>query len=56
MSEYAIDTADVLDWCAAYDGPPFHAALMDAPYEIAFMSKGWDNQGVSFRPETWAAG
>ena len=53
---YAIDTADILDWCASYDGPPFHAVLCDAPYEIAFMGrKDWDGTGVSFRPETWAA-
>lgn len=52
---YQQATADILDWCRDYDGPPFHAILCDAPYEIAFMGKGWDAQGVSFRPDTWAA-
>jgi hypothetical protein len=26
--------ADILDWCNTYDGPKFHAAMMDAPYEL----------------------
>lgn len=45
--------ADILDWAASYDGEPFHAALMDAPYEMQFMGKDWDNTGVAFNPETW---
>lgn len=47
--------ADILKWVETYDGDPFHAALMDCPYEMEFMGKGWDNSGVSFRVETWAA-
>lgn len=45
--------ANILDWAAQYDGEPFHAALMDAPYEMQFMGKDWDNTGVAFNPETW---
>jgi site-specific DNA-methyltransferase (adenine-specific) len=45
--------ANILDWARAYDGSLFHAALMDAPYEMEFMGKGWDGSGVSFDPETW---
>lgn len=26
--------ADILEWCASYNGPLFHAAFMDAPYEL----------------------
>lgn len=26
--------ADILDWAATYQGEPFHAALLDAPYEL----------------------
>jgi hypothetical protein len=47
--------ADIVTWANAYDGPLFHAALMDAPYEMEFMGKGWDNTGVAFNPETWRA-
>lgn len=27
--------------------------VTDPPYELNFMSKGWDNAGVSFNKETW---
>lgn len=47
--------ADILSWAASYDGEPFHAALMDAPYEMEFMGRDWDNSGVAFDPETWKA-
>ena len=50
---YSVVCADVLDW--EYDGPKFHALLCDAPYELGFMGKTWDDSGVSFQPETWAA-
>lgn len=46
---------DVLKWAATYSGPKYHAALLDPPYELNFMNKGWDNTGIAFRPETWAA-
>lgn len=29
------------------------AVVCDAPYEIAFMGKGWDQAGVAFDPATW---
>jgi len=50
-----IHTVDVLGWARDYSGPPFHALLCDPPYELGFMGKKWDAQGVSFQPETWAA-
>lgn len=47
--------ANILDWAASYDGPLMHACLCDAPYEMEFMGKDWDNSGVAFNPETWKA-
>lgn len=47
--------ADIADWAASYDGPPFHALLCDPPYELGFMSKSWDATGVTYQPDTWAA-
>ena len=29
------------------------AVVCDPPYEIGFMSKGWDSAGVAFDPATW---
>ena len=50
---YTMHKANILDWARDYDGPLFHAALMDAPYEMEFMGRAWDNSGVAFNPETW---
>lgn len=60
MGEWGIVQADVMVWAEEYDGPKFHAALLDPPYHLAggFMGKHWDRDGpgaISFRPETWAA-
>lgn len=46
---------DIMNWCAEYDGPPFHAVLCDAPYEIEFMNSEWDASGIAFNSETWQA-
>jgi hypothetical protein len=51
----AVEQGDVLEWAAAYDGPPFHALLCDPPYELGFMSKSWDATGITYQPDTWAA-
>ena len=29
------------------------AIVTDPPYELGFMGKAWDKQGISFQPETW---
>lgn len=55
LAPWALRTQDILDWCRTYKGPKFHAMLCDPPYEIGFMSKGWDNSGVVFKPELWEA-
>lgn len=52
---YNIAHTDIMQWAKEYNGAPFHALLCDPPYELAFMGKRWDNSGISFRPETWAA-
>ena len=33
--------------------PKVDLVLTDPPYELGFMGKEWDKQGVSFRAETW---
>lgn len=32
---------------------PFHAILCDPPYELGFMGKSWDAQGVAYDAEMW---
>ena len=46
---------DVLHWAQEYDGEKFHALLCDPPYELGFMGRTWDDTGIAFKPETWAA-
>ncbi len=46
---------DVLDSLASLEDESVEAIVTDPPYELGFMGKTWDDQGVSFRPETWAA-
>jgi len=33
----------------------FSVCITDPPYELGFMSKSWDQSGVSFDPKTWRA-
>ena len=46
---------DILDGLAVLEDESVEAIVTDPPYELGFMGKTWDNQGVSFRAETWAA-
>jgi hypothetical protein len=46
---------DILKWAESYNGEKFHAVLTDCPYEYGFMGKSWDDSGISFQKETWAA-
>jgi hypothetical protein len=50
-----LHSGDAVKWALEYSGEPFHAALMDAPYEMEFMGKDWDGSGVAFDPKTWRA-
>jgi len=34
MPRWSLEHADIREWCAAYDGPPFHAVLCDPPYHL----------------------
>jgi len=53
MTNYEIIKADIIEWAKNYQGPKFHAAFCDAPYELEFMGKSWDSSGISFQKETW---
>lgn len=46
---------DAVKWARDYSGPLFHALFCDSPYEMGFMGKDWDGNGVAFSPETWEA-
>ena len=42
-----IINADILAWSAAYDGPLFHAALMDAPYHLTEITKRFGSEDAA---------
>lgn len=48
-----IINGDCLDELDKLDDNSIDAIVTDPPYELNFMSKGWDNAGVSFNKETW---
>lgn len=54
MRNFRVNNVTVEQWAKLYRGPKFHALLSDPPYELGFMGKGWDKQGVAFHPDTWA--
>ena len=42
---YSLSNADILDWCAEYDGDKFHAILCDPPYHLASIAKRFGKVG-----------
>ena len=40
MTDFNIVNADVMTWCAEYDGPKFHALLTDAPFHLTANGGG----------------
>jgi DNA modification methylase len=46
---------DCLDVLAGLSENSVDTCITDPPYELGFMGKKWDNTGVAFQPETWAA-
>lgn len=55
MDSIEITCGDVMKWAAIRNHEPFHAMLCDPPYELNFMGENWDNSGIAFQPDTWAA-
>ena len=44
---------DCREVMATLDDSCIDAIVCDPPYELKFMSKGWDGTGVAFDPATW---
>lgn len=43
MTNWQLAQADIRDWFRDYDGPQFHAAIMDAPYHLGEIVKRFSN-------------
>lgn len=38
---------------STFEKASIDSIVCDPPYELNFMGKGWDNQGIAFQPDTW---
>lgn len=46
---------DILEALALLEDESVESIVTDPPYELKFMGKTWDDQGISFRAATWKA-
>ena len=44
---------NMLDMLKVIELESIDAIITDPPYELNFMSKGWDNSGIAFNTEAW---
>ena len=51
--DYKLYQGNMLDMLEVIEPNSIDSIVTDPPYELNFMSKGWDNAGVSFQPDTW---
>ena len=50
---YKLYQGNMLDMLEVIEANSIDSIVTDPPYELNFMSKKWDNAGISFQKETW---
>ena len=50
---YKLYQGNMIDMLGVIESNSIDSIITDPPYELNFMSKGWDNAGVSFQSDTW---
>ena len=50
---YRLINGNMLEELDKLDENSIDSIVTDPPYELNFMSKDWDNAGISFQKETW---
>lgn len=53
IDNYKLYQGNMLDMLEVIEANSIDSIVTDPPYELNFMSKKWDNAGVSFQKETW---
>jgi len=53
VKPYTLHLGNMLEVLDTLEPNSIDAVVTDPPYEINFMSKGWDNSGVVFQKATW---
>lgn len=51
--DYTLYQGNMLDMLDVIEPESISSVITDPPYELNFMSKGWDNSDISFQPDTW---
>lgn len=51
--DYKLYQGSMLDMLEVIEPNTIDSVVCDPPYELNFMSKGWDNAGISFQLDTW---
>ena len=51
--EYKLFQGNMLDMLQVIELDSIDSIVTDPPYELNFMSKGWDNSGIAFQKESW---
>lgn len=51
--QYKLFNGDMKDMLEVIKPNSIDAIVCDPPYELNFMSKGWDNSGIAFNKDAW---
>ena len=51
--DFTLYKGKMQDVLSTFEENSIDSIVCDPPYELNFMSKGWDNQGIAFKKDTW---
>lgn len=51
--DFTLYKGEMQDVLSTFEENSIDSIVCDPPYELNFMGKGWDNQGIAFQPDTW---
>ena len=51
--DFTLYKGKMQDVLSTFEENSIDSIVCDPPYELNFMGKGWDNQGVAFKKDTW---